>query len=867
MLAQGNISVASTDGGSVSARSPQGWMQIRGLTKSFAGELALQEADLDIKKGEIHGLVGANGAGKSTLIRCLAGVTTADRGQITIDGQELRQGSPQASEQSGLAFIHQELNLIPHFSALQNMLLGGSKATHFGLIDWRRSSARARTAAARIGVHFPLERRVSDLSVAERWLVMIGKALMRDASMIAMDEPTASLSGPESEKLFSIIRDLSNDGVAILYVSHRLEEVLDLCDRITVLRDGRIVDAAARGHFDKRGLIRAIVGHDLRSSEDRERFAADRSTKPAFSVHDVTWQGAVKGVSFDVFRGEVLGLGGLVGAGRTELAHLAVGVQRPDAGHFELDGTRLDIADEADAVKAGIALVPEERRSQGLMLQRTVGFNINISSLENLRAFSGLPFVSASKERRRAEGLVDRLGIKTPSTASKIANLSGGNQQKALIARWLRPGIRLLILDEPSRGVDVGAREEIHDTIRSLARSGVTIIVISSDVEELATLADRVVVMREGRLAGELTDTDITEARIIELSYHDANGGGGERSLTTRSEAGAATALGNNRSDWKHLGLTFLSRYGTIFGLVLMIMFFSIMAPDTFFSRANFLNILSQASLTAIIAAGLTYTLVVGEFDLSVGFVASFIGLIVVGFMSYQGLPIWLSIAAALAIGICLGLINGALVTKVRINAVISTLGLGTMLTGIGFSYSAFPIATGIPRAFTNLSLGRVLFGIPNPVFFMLGILLVLWVTLNKTDIGQKMQAVGSNIEAARLSGIRVDRIKMFAFATAGLCAAITGTLLSSLLGSGTLGVGDGYLLDAFAAVFLGSATLRDGEFHIVGSFIGVLILAVGFNGLAILGAPTHFQPIFKGGILILAVGVSALARRYAASR
>ena len=336
--------------------------------------------------------------------------------------------------------------------------------------------------------------------------------------------------------------------------------------------------------------------------------------------------------------------------------------------------------------------------------------------------------------------------------------------------------------------------------------------------------------------------------------------------MTARGEPDARSELAPRPIVWKHLGLLFMSRYGTIFGLALMIVLFSIMAPNTFFSRANLLNILSSASLTAIIAAGLTYTLVVGEFDLSIGYVASFVGLIVVGFMSYRGLPIWLSIALALAVGIGLGLINGVLVTKVRINAVISTLGLGTMLTGIGFSYSAFPIATGIPRAFTNIAIGRALFGVPNPVFFMLGILVILWIILNKTDIGQKMQAVGGNIEAARLSGIRVDRIKMFAFATAGFCAALTGILLSSLLGSGTLGVGDGYLLDAFAAVFLGSATLREGEFHIVGTLVGVLILAVGFNGLAILGAPTYFQPIFKGGILILAVGMSALARRYAAS-
>lgn len=336
--------------------------------------------------------------------------------------------------------------------------------------------------------------------------------------------------------------------------------------------------------------------------------------------------------------------------------------------------------------------------------------------------------------------------------------------------------------------------------------------------------------------------------------------------MTAETVPVAKEAPQPGKSSWKRTALIGLSRYGTIIGLLLMVLFFSINAPGVFLSRANFLNILSQASLTAIIASGLTYTLVVGEFDLSIGYVASFVGLIVTGLMAYEGFPIWLSIICALALGAGIGILNGLLVTKVRINAVISTLGIGTMLTGIGFTYSAFPIATGIPRAFTDISLGRIVFGLPNPVIIMVVVLLALWTVLNKTDIGQKMQAVGSNMEAARLSGIRVDRIKIFAFATAGFCAALTGTLLSSLLGSGTLAAADGYLLDAFAAVFLGSATLREGEFHITGTLVGVLILAVGFNGLSIFGAPTHFQPIFKGGILVLAVGMSALARRYAAS-
>jgi ribose transport system permease protein len=337
--------------------------------------------------------------------------------------------------------------------------------------------------------------------------------------------------------------------------------------------------------------------------------------------------------------------------------------------------------------------------------------------------------------------------------------------------------------------------------------------------------------------------------------------------MTTKTaETGEAVPASPPSVNYKRVLLTFISRYGTIIGLAAMIFFFSINAPNIFFSRANFLNILSQASLTAIIAAGLTFTLVVGEFDLSIGNVASFVGLVVTGLMAKEGLPIGISILFALMIGTAIGTTSGFLITKVRINAVIATIGVGTMLAGIGFSYSAFPIAAGIPRDFTQIALGRAFFGIPNPVLIMVLVVVVLWTVLNKTDIGQKMQAVGSNIEAARLSGIRVDRYKMLAFSTAGFCSALTGTLLASLLGSGTLAAADGYLLDAFAAVFLGSATLREGEFHIVGTLVGVLILAVGFNGLSIFGAPTHFQPIFKGAVLILAVGMSTLARRYTAS-
>lgn len=312
----------------------------------------------------------------------------------------------------------------------------------------------------------------------------------------------------------------------------------------------------------------------------------------------------------------------------------------------------------------------------------------------------------------------------------------------------------------------------------------------------------------------------------------------------------------------RRLALLILSRYGTLIGLAIMLIAFTIRAPTVFPTLQNFTNILAQGSLTAIIAAGLTYALVVGEFDLSIGYAASFAGLLVVGFMAIQGMPIWLAIPLMLIIGAGLGAANGVLVTKVRINAVIATLGVGTILIGLAFAYSPFPIVTNIPPEFSQISIGRLIPGVPNSIPIMVIVLAILWVILNKTDLGQKMQAVGGNKEAARLSGIRVDRVKIFAFVVAGICAALTGIMLSSLLGSGTSSAANGYLLNAFAAVFLGSATLRDGEFHIVGTLVGVLIIVVGFNGLSIFGAPSWAQQVFSGGILILAVGLSTLSRR-----
>ena len=507
---------------------PAAWLQVRDFSKHFGGARALSEVDIDIHRGEVHGLVGANGAGKSTLIRSLAGVITPDTGTVTIDGVETRIARPSDAEGAGLAFIHQELNLVPHFSSIENILLGAPKQKRFGIIDWKASRRVAYEAAERIGVQFPLDRRVDELSVAERWLVMISKALARDAAMIAMDEPTASLSDVESNQLFGVIRDLAASGVGILYVSHRLDEVLDLSDRITVFRDGRVTETAVRGQLDKRGLIRAIVGREMAAATRPPHVEVDR-TEPIFEAKSVTRGKAVKDVSFQLYKGEILGLGGLVGAGRTELARLAFGADKLESGGFELHGRPVPSGSIPGAVAHGIGLVPEERRSQGLMLEKSVSYNMNIAVLQSLRTVPMLPFLSSGKAKARAQRLVKQLSIKTSNVNERIGGLSGGNQQKALIARWLAPGVKVLFLDEPSRGVDIGARQEIHAAIRQLADDGIGAIVISSDVEELAVLCDRVVVLCEGTVTGEIVGDEITEQRIIELSYAHIDSQGEEK--------------------------------------------------------------------------------------------------------------------------------------------------------------------------------------------------------------------------------------------------------------------------------------------------------------------------------------------------
>ncbi|MCB1498341.1 MAG: sugar ABC transporter ATP-binding protein [Bauldia sp.] len=490
---------------------------VRNVTKSFGGAQALKGVSLDIVPGEVHGLVGANGAGKSTLIRILAGLVYPDGGTVAIDGKSTVIDTPHHATELGMNFIHQELAFVPGMTVLQNIMLGIPKRTRFGLVDWKAMAREVAPIAERVGITAPLGASVKGLSTAENWLINICRALVRKARLIVMDEPTASLSASESEKLFAIVRDLSASGVAVLYVSHRLDEILDLCHRVTVFRDGESVKELAGETLTRPALVEAIVGgHPPSGAPVRH---AGSNGKVVLSVDGIARPPRVRGVSFDLHEGEVLGLGGLVGAGRTELVRLIYGADRADGGRITLDGKPFAPRSPRAAVRAGFGLVPEERRTEGLVLPKSIAFNVGLANLDKLVVSPLLRLISPRARANLALEAIRALAIKAQGIETPVGRLSGGNQQKVVIGRWLQRAPRVLILDEPTRGVDVGARAEIHRLIRDLAATGQAILVVSSEPDELPDVCDRVLVMAEGRIVKELSGPAVTRGAIVAASY------------------------------------------------------------------------------------------------------------------------------------------------------------------------------------------------------------------------------------------------------------------------------------------------------------------------------------------------------------
>ena len=476
-------------------------VEIRGMTKAFPGVQALLGVDLDLRAGEVHAVVGENGAGKSTLMKIVAGVYRPDSGSIRLGGVPILNESPRQALERGISMIHQELNLAPNLSVAENVFLGRAP-TRGGLIDWRRLYADVEALADGLGIDLDVRARVDELSVARQQMVEIAKALSLDARVIIMDEPTSALTERETEALFDIIARLKSHGVGVVYISHRLDEIFRVADRVTVLRDGRLVGTLPIAQSTQPQLIGMMVGRELTTLFPKESVEIG---DPVLEVRHLRRDGALEDISFVLRRREILGLAGLVGAGRTELVRVLFGADPLDGGEILLEGRPVRIRRPRDAIRLGMGFVTEDRKHESLENE----------TLASLAQVSQLGFLNLGRERTLAARLVNQLGVRTPSVEQEVANLSGGNQQKVVIAKWLATRARILILDEPTRGIDVGAKAEVHALMSRLASQGVSILMISSELPEILGMSDRILVMRQGRLSGEFTRDQASQEAIL----------------------------------------------------------------------------------------------------------------------------------------------------------------------------------------------------------------------------------------------------------------------------------------------------------------------------------------------------------------
>jgi ribose transport system ATP-binding protein len=511
-------------------------LEVRGATKRFPGVLALDGVHLTLKRGEVLAVIGENGAGKSTLMKILAGVERPDAGQILLDGQPAVWDSVQAAGHAGIALIHQELNLSENLDVAANICLG-REPRRFGLLDQRRIVREAREALELIGLSVSPRTLVGDLSVGQRQMVEIAKSLATHARILIMDEPTSSLSQGETESLFRVVRDLREQGVSVIYISHRLSEVDALADRVLVLRDGRVAGELPRSEIDHDRMVGLMVGRDIASFYSRK---SHQSGDVRLEVeHLVTVEHPNQPLSFSVRAGEIVGIAGLVGAGRTELLCALFGIRPPRLGQIRFDGQEQQFRTPVESIRAGIAFVPEDRKQQGLILEMAVRSNL---SLAEFGAYPGrFGWLNRRIENRRASEMIQKLAIKTPNADQVVQYLSGGNQQKVVLGKWLALRPRLLLMDEPTRGIDVGAKEEIYNLMEELAEQGVAVLFVSSEMEEILGIPDRVLVMHEGRLAGELSRPQLTEQSVMRLAT-------GARNLDAAKTQGTTPQADNDES-------------------------------------------------------------------------------------------------------------------------------------------------------------------------------------------------------------------------------------------------------------------------------------------------------------------------------
>lgn len=813
-------------------------LQLKGIDKAFPGVKALSGAALNVYPGRVMALVGENGAGKSTMMKVLTGIYARDAGTLLWLGKETTFTGPKSSQEAGIGIIHQELNLIPQLTIAENIFLGREFVNRFGKIDWKTMYAEADKLLAKLNLRFKSDKLVGDLSIGDQQMVEIAKVLSFESKVIIMDEPTDALTDTETESLFRVIRELKSQGRGIVYISHRMKEIFEICDDVTVFRDGQFIAEREVASLTEDSLIEMMVGRKL---EDQYPHLDKAPGDIRLKVDNLCGPG-VNDVSFTLRKGEILGVSGLMGAGRTELMKVLYGALPRTSGYVTLDGHEVVTRSPQDGLANGIVYISEDRKRDGLVLGMSVKENMSLTALRYFSRAGGS--LKHADEQQAVSDFIRLFNVKTPSMEQAIGLLSGGNQQKVAIARGLMTRPKVLILDEPTRGVDVGAKKEIYQLINQFKADGLSIILVSSEMPEVLGMSDRIIVMHEGHLSGEFTREQATQEVLMAAAVGKLNRVNQGKKMTTQTVSGR-----------RYFTKAWLMEQKSLIALLVLIAIVSTLSPN-FFTINNLFNILQQTSVNAIMAVGMTLVILTSGIDLSVGSLLALTGAVAASIVGIE-VNALVAVAAALALGAAIGAVTGVIVAKGRVQAFIATLVMMLLLRGVTMVYTnGSPVNTGFTEnadLFGWFGIGRPL-GVPTPVWIMGIVFLAAWYMLHHTRLGRYIYALGGNEAATRLSGINVNKIKIIVYSLCGLLASLAGIIEVARLSSAQPTAGTGYELDAIAAVVLGGTSLAGGKGRIVGTLIGALILGFLNNGLNLLGVSSYYQMIVKAVVILLAV-------------
>jgi ribose transport system ATP-binding protein len=833
-------------------------LEMKGICKSFFGVTALNNVSFNLRAGEVHALLGGNGSGKSTLIKILSGVYYADAGQVYIDGQPVNCDNSAVMQSLGVATVHQEINLIPNMDVASNMFLN-QEPKKGKLIDFKAMYSEARSVLDKIGLDLDPKMMANRLSVAEMQMLEIGKAMAKKMRILVLDEPTAALPAHEVEVLFSIINKLRDQGIGIIYVSHRLEEIERLADRVTIIRDGEHIITCDKKDITMDQIIRHMVGREIEHMVRKRDLV---SQEVVMRVENLSCGNTFSNISFELKKGEILGIAGLVGSGRTELASALGGAVRTDGGAIYLGGQRIKLRNPLDALNNGIGLLPSERKKEGIATLMSVRDNIIMSAMDTI---SCAGMLTNSKIDRFAQSYVDKLNIKTPNLQQKVSNLSGGNQQKVVLGKVLACNSNILVFDEPTRGIDVSTRREIYGLMSELSDQGKSIILSSSDLHELLDNSDRIITMYDGRIVDEF-DSSVSMEDLLRSVLGQSNQAG---AVATTGSAQAASGISacaepvvNNvqdkdaslreppRRDKKNLTYTMLT-WGVPIFTVLMIVFFAL-SSDKFLSSRNLTNFSRQLSLLIVISCGQAFALITRGIDMSIGSMMALTSMVLAAITISSG-SIVIGLLAAAAAVLLLGILNGVFIGGLDTDAFVITLGMMYVCRGGALVIGNGQPVFGLPEWFAWVAKGQ-LGVIPVLLIIAIVVAVVFQIILTRTSVGRHITALGGNREGAIFSGVNVSLRLGTAYVFSALLAGMAGLMMASRMFSGQPNMGISAHLEATTAAIIGGISLVGGRGDIFGVVLGAILLTVVSNGMNIIGVSSYNQDTVLGLVLIFAL-------------